>query len=152
MQNSSQYTYAFRAEAKAIVNAGARALWIALGVCSAGTLVCAQIPPPSRPAQSKPIVAAESEWARGNRVVLGVTQARIGFSARWRFERAANGDILLEKDESRAGQSIAGSLMVVGNGALARTIPATGSLPPARRRTLMTPLPPTRPIARKYQY
>jgi len=60
-----------------------------------------------------------SAWARGNRVLLGVTQARLGFSAQWRFGRADNGDILLEKEESRGGQTEAGTLILVGSGALA---------------------------------
>jgi len=60
-----------------------------------------------------------SEWARGNRVLLGVTEARLGFSAQWRFERADNGDIVLQKEENRAGQSQAGTLILIGSGALA---------------------------------
>jgi hypothetical protein len=121
-RNSSQYTCGFRGEAIGIMNGGLRALGIALGMWVAGAPVCAQVHQVQhspKPAQTKPLIAPDSEWARGNRILLGVTQARIGFSARWRFERAANGDILLEKDESRAGQAIAGALLLVGNGALA---------------------------------
>jgi hypothetical protein len=67
---------------------------------------------------------ATSEWAKGNRVLLGVTQERLGFSAQWRFQRSANGDILLELEETRAGQARAGALLLVANGALlARDVP-----------------------------
>jgi len=68
---------------------------------------------------AKPAVEQVSAWARGNRVLLGVTQARLGFSAQWRFARADNGDIVLDKEESRAGQTEAGTLILVGSGALA---------------------------------
>jgi hypothetical protein len=67
---------------------------------------------------------ASSEWAKGNRMLLGVTQERLGFSAQWRFQRSANGDILLDLEETRAGQARAGALMLVGNGVLlARDVP-----------------------------
>lgn len=65
-----------------------------------------------------------SEWAKGNRVLIGVTQERLGFSAQWRFERAAGGDVLLELEETRAGQARAGALLLVSDGALlARDVP-----------------------------
>lgn len=59
-----------------------------------------------------------SEWAKGNTLHLGVTQSRIGFSAQWRFQRSAAGDILLDLEETRAGQTRAGSLLLLGEGAL----------------------------------
>jgi hypothetical protein len=75
-------------------------------------------PPPADSA------VASSEWARGNRVLLGVTQERLGFSAQWRFQRSGNGDVLLDLEETRAGQARAGALMLVGNGVLlARDVP-----------------------------
>src|SRR5687768_15983601 len=56
----------------------------------AATLAVAQ----SRASAPSP-VGPSSEWAKGNRVLLGVTQERLGFSAQWRFQRSASGDILL---------------------------------------------------------
>jgi hypothetical protein len=67
----------------------------------------------------KPTAEKISDWARGNRLLIGVTQPRAGFSAQWRFDRADNGDILLEKDEQRAGQTTVGAVLLVGSGALA---------------------------------
>ncbi len=65
-----------------------------------------------------------SGWAKGNRILLGVTQERAGFSAQWRFQRSGGGDILLDLEESRAGRIRAGSLLLIGNGALlARDVP-----------------------------
>jgi len=77
-------------------------------------------------AQSRPQSLPEggSGWAKGNRILLGVTQERAGFSAQWRFQRSAGGDILLDLEESRRGRMRAGSLMLVANGALlARDVP-----------------------------
>jgi hypothetical protein len=78
-------------------------------------------------AQSKIAAGAaqtDSEWAKGNRILLGVTQERLGFSAQWRFQRSAHGDIVLDLEESRTGQMRAGALMLVSNGALlARDVP-----------------------------
>lgn len=72
--------------------------------------------------QSTPIPAAsgvESEWARGNRLLLGVTQPALGFAAEWRFERSTNGDVFLERKENRGGSLEAGSmLLLAGRGAL----------------------------------
>lgn len=59
-----------------------------------------------------------SEWAQGNRILLGVTQEKLGFAAQWRFERAGNGDIFLEKQENRAGRMEAGALLLIDSGAL----------------------------------
>lgn len=73
-------------------------------------------------AQAQPATKADtervSEWARGNRILLGVTQEKLGFAAQWRFERAGNGDIFLEKQENRAGRMEAGALLLIGTGAL----------------------------------
>ncbi|MCC6533762.1 MAG: hypothetical protein IT531_14535 [Burkholderiales bacterium] len=92
-----------------------------MGARRAGWMLCALalsvLPAGARAAQDK-VEPPASEWARGNRVLLGVTQPRIGLSAQWLFQRAANGDILLEKEESRAGRTEAGSLILVGSGAL----------------------------------
>jgi len=85
----------------------------------AATLAVAQ----PRPSAPNPL-GADSEWAKGNRVLLGVTQERLGFSAQWRFQRSANGDVLLELEETRAGQARAGALLLVANGMLlARDVP-----------------------------
>jgi hypothetical protein len=84
----------------------------------AATLTSAQSKQPQGPAE------AASEWVKGNRVLLGVTQEGAGFSAQWRFQRSAHGDIVLDLEETRAGQMRAGSLVLVQNGALlARDIP-----------------------------
>lgn len=64
-------------------------------------------------------VDAASEWARGERLQLGITQAEIGFSGQWRFERWENGEIRIEKDEMRRGKQSAGTMLVVGSGAIA---------------------------------
>lgn len=85
------------------------AKFMALGLMA--TLAYAQQPAPIKPAGE-----ITTPWTRGNRVAIGVTQERLGFSALWRFERAANGDIVLEKEEHRGGQSIQGALMLVGGG------------------------------------
>lgn len=77
-------------------------------------------------AQSRPqsLPEGSSGWAQGNRVLLGVTQERAGFSAQWRFQRSAGSDIVLDLEESRRGQMRAGSLMLVADGALlARDVP-----------------------------
>jgi hypothetical protein len=85
----------------------------------AAALVCAAAEP--RPSEAE---RSGSEWSKGNRILLGVTQERIGFSARWRFQRAAEGDILLELEETRAGQPRAGALLLVADGVLlARDVP-----------------------------
>src|SRR5690606_3501729 len=48
----------------------------------------------------------------------------IGFSAQWRFQRSAIGDMLLELEETRAGQPRAGALILVGDSLLlARDVP-----------------------------
>jgi len=83
------------------------ALWLAAGV----VLGQPQQQPQAREKEST------SEWARGNRMLLGVTQESVAFSAQWRFDRAANGDIRIEKEELRAGQPSAGTLIIVGNAA-----------------------------------
>jgi hypothetical protein len=67
----------------------------------------------------KPVAPTVSEWMRGNKVLLGVTQEQVGFSAQWRFQRLDNGDIVLDMDEQRAGRPLAGSLILVGSGAVA---------------------------------
>jgi hypothetical protein len=85
----------------------------------AATLAVAQ----SRASAPSP-AGPSSEWAKGNRVLFGVTQERLGFSAQWRFQRSASGDILLELEETRAGQARAGALLLVANGMLlARDVP-----------------------------
>jgi hypothetical protein len=76
--------------------------------------------------QSRPqsLPEGSSGWAKGNRILLGVTQERAGFSAQWRFQRSAGGDIVLDLEESRGGRLRAGSLMLVADGALlARDVP-----------------------------
>jgi hypothetical protein len=84
----------------------------------AAALACGQ----ARPAQTLP--EAESGWAKGNRILLGVTQERAGFSAQWRFQRSARGDILIDLEESRGKRVRAGALLLVDNAALAvRDVP-----------------------------
>lgn len=60
-----------------------------------------------------------SDWARGNSVLLGITQPSLGFSAQWLFERSDSGDIQLQLEEERRGVRTAGTLLLVGSGALA---------------------------------
>ena len=92
---------------------------VAISFALAATFAAAQSQPPRADSEQ-----ATSEWAKGNRVLLGVTQERLGFSAQWRFQRSANGDILLDLEETRAGQPRAGALLLVANGALlARDVP-----------------------------
>ncbi|MPZ47007.1 MAG: hypothetical protein GEV05_27310 [Betaproteobacteria bacterium] len=92
---------------------------VGISFALAATLAAAQ----SRQPPADPAVAS-SEWAKGNRVLLGVTQERLGFSAQWRFQRSGNGDIVLDLEETRAGQARAGALMLVANGVLlARDVP-----------------------------
>jgi hypothetical protein len=91
---------------------------VGIAFALAATLAAAQSRQPPGAA------VTSSEWAKGNRVLLGVTQERLGFSARWRFQRSGNGDMLLDLEETRAGQARAGALMLVGNGVLlARDVP-----------------------------
>jgi hypothetical protein len=72
-----------------------------------------------QPTQSPSVSAVESEWARGNRLLLGVTQPALGFAAEWRFERSTTGDVFLERKENRGGSLEAGSmLLLTGRGAL----------------------------------
>lgn len=62
---------------------------------------------------------APSEWARGSRLLLGVTQPALGFAAQWRFERSSTGDVLVERQESRGARLDAGVLLLLaGHGAL----------------------------------
>jgi hypothetical protein len=73
----------------------------------------------AEPRTPQPVPAdTSSEWAKGNKLLLGVTQSRIGFSAQWRFQRSAAGDILLDLEETRAGKTRAGSLLLLAEGAL----------------------------------
>jgi len=70
---------------------------------------------------TRPAARAEqpgSDWARGNRLLLGVTQEQAGFSAQWRFQRSAHGDILLELEETRAGRPRTGTLLLVSDAVL----------------------------------
>jgi len=65
------------------------------------------------------VPVVESEWSRGNRLLLGVTQPALGFAAEWRFERSTGGDLFLERRESRGGGLEAGAmLLLAGRGAL----------------------------------
>lgn len=81
--------------------------------CSALNAVAQQ----RAPATTAPV--AESEWSRGNRLLLGVTQPALGFAAEWRFERSTTGDLFLERKESRGGGLEAGTMMLLsGRGAL----------------------------------
>lgn len=61
-----------------------------------------------------------SEWSRGNRVLLGVTQPALGFAAQWRFERSTTGDILLERQENRAGRIDAGTFLLIDGALIVR--------------------------------
>lgn len=70
--------------------------------------------------QSKSEAPPASEWARGNRVLLGVTQPALGLSAQWRFERATTGDIFLERQENRAGRIEAGSFLLIDGALIVR--------------------------------
>lgn len=71
-------------------------------------------------ARIKPGAPPTSEWARGNRVLLGVTQAALGFSAQWRFERSTTGDIFLERQENRAGRVETGTFLLIDGALIAR--------------------------------
>ncbi len=84
---------------------------VLLSLLCAAAIACAEGPA----AAGEPIASA---WARGNHVLLGVTQQRIGFSAQWRFQRSASGDVLLELEEMRAGRARAGALLLVSNAVL----------------------------------
>lgn len=65
-----------------------------------------------------------SEWAKGNRILVGVTEERSAFWAQWRFQRSADGDIVLDLEEGRGAQMRAGSLMLISDAALlARDMP-----------------------------
>lgn len=71
-------------------------------------------------APSKSATPPASEWARGNRVLLGVTQPALGFSAQWRFERSTAGDIFLERQENRAGKIEAGAFLLIDGALIVR--------------------------------
>jgi hypothetical protein len=82
-------------------------------------VVCSSLPAAAQPrSPAKSEQPAVSGWAKGNRVLLGVTQSTLGFSAQWRFERSTIGDIYLETQENRAGRMDAGSLLLLSDGAL----------------------------------
>lgn len=83
-------------------------------------LACAAVNAAEQPRAKSPADAGvESEWARGNRLLLGVTQPALGFAAEWRFERSTTGDLFLERKENRGGALEAGSmLLLAGRGAL----------------------------------
>jgi len=74
---------------------------------------------------------AASEWARGQNLQLGITQPALGISGQWRFERWDNGDIRIEKEENRRGRQTSGTVLVIGNGAI-----AVRGLRPAKDREL----------------
>jgi len=69
---------------------------------------------------SKTDAPPASEWARGNRVLLGVTQPALGFSAQWRFERSTTGDIHLQRQEHRGGRIDAGSFLLIDGALIVR--------------------------------
>lgn len=97
------------------------ALVLVLAAAAAGGARAAQAPPKE----------AASEWARGEKVQLGITQPALGISGQWRFERWDNGDIRIEKEENRRGRQTAGTVLVIGNGAI-----AVRDLRPAKDREL----------------
>lgn len=70
--------------------------------------------------RSKPEAPPLSDWARGNRVLLGVTQPAVGLSAEWKFERSASGEIRLDRREDRAGRPESGTLLLIDGALLAR--------------------------------
>ncbi len=83
-------------------------------------LTCSALNADAQPSAQKPAApGVESEWARGNRLLLGVTQPSLGFAAEWRFERSTTGDVFLERKENRGGSLEAGSMLLLsGRGAL----------------------------------
>jgi len=84
-------------------------------------LVCAALQAEAQTrSPSKPPTPPASEWARGNRVLLGVTQPAFGLSAQWRFERSTTDDILLERQENRAGRIEAGSFLLIDGALIVR--------------------------------
>jgi hypothetical protein len=86
---------------------------VGLLLALAAAFACAQARQPQTSAE------AESGWAKGNRMLLGVTQERAGFSAQWRFQRSADGDILIDLEELRGKRMRAGALLLIDKGALA---------------------------------
>jgi hypothetical protein len=96
-----------------------RSAMVGVVLVLAATLGAAQ-PRLPQPVPAEP----SSEWAKGNKILLGVTQPRIGFSAQWQFQRSAAGDILLDLEETRAGRTRAGALLLLAEGVLlARDLP-----------------------------
>ena len=93
-----------------------RSATVGIGLALAAGLAAAQAWPP----QSTPAIPTDmgSAWATGNELVLGVTQPALGFSAQWHFRRSAQGDILLELEESRGDSRRRGTLLLLAEGAL----------------------------------
>ena len=113
----SHYTWPFAGRRESRMGRAATTTLVGISIALAATLTVAQ----TRPA--KPALSGAT-WGKGNRVLVGVTQERIGFSAHWRFQRSADEDILIDLEESRAGNVRAGSLLLIGkNALLARDVP-----------------------------